>query len=127
MLRPKKAKKAGRPPLPKGEAKVGTLRIRVTPDELHAIEATAKDEEQTVSDWIRRTLLRSWWLTCKSEDCRKPFKYRDIDELHPRETTNNPDDDPCKPNLNPGGQKISCPHCNQNAMYRRWDLRLNSN
>jgi predicted HicB family RNase H-like nuclease len=53
---PKKARKAGRPPLPKGEAKIGTLRIRVTPDELRAIESAAKDKKQSVSEWIRSTL-----------------------------------------------------------------------
>jgi predicted HicB family RNase H-like nuclease len=53
---PKKLKKAGRPPLPKGDAKVGTLRIRVTPNELRAIESTAKSKKQTVSEWIRSTL-----------------------------------------------------------------------
>jgi len=51
-----KPKKAGRPPLPKGHAKHGTLRVRVTPDELKAIEAKAKSGNQTVSEWIRSTL-----------------------------------------------------------------------
>jgi predicted HicB family RNase H-like nuclease len=49
----KKAGKAGRPPLPKGHAKAGTLRVRVTPDELRAIEAAAKGKKQSVSEWIR--------------------------------------------------------------------------
>ena len=52
----KKARKAGRPPLPKGRAKNGTLRVRVTPDELRAIEGKAKVTKQTVSEWIRSTL-----------------------------------------------------------------------
>jgi len=52
---PKKAK-AGRPPLPKGEAKAGTLRVRVTPDELRAYERSAKGKKQTVSEWARSTL-----------------------------------------------------------------------
>lgn len=56
MPKPKKARKAGRPPLPKGRAKAGTLRVRVTPDELSAIEAIAKRSKQTVSEWIRSTL-----------------------------------------------------------------------
>lgn len=56
MLRQKRAKKAGRPPLPKGEAKQGTLRVRVTPQELRAIEGKAKAAKQTVSEWIRSTL-----------------------------------------------------------------------
>lgn len=56
MPRPKKARKAGRPPLPKGQAKAGTLRVRVTPEELRTIEAKAKATKQTVSEWIRSTL-----------------------------------------------------------------------
>ena len=41
MSRKPKPKKPGRPPLPKGSAKAGTLRVRVTPDELKAIESAA--------------------------------------------------------------------------------------
>jgi len=51
-----RARKAGRPPLPKGQAKIGTLRIRVTPEELRAIEATAKAKKLSTSEWIRGTL-----------------------------------------------------------------------
>jgi predicted HicB family RNase H-like nuclease len=53
---PSKPKKAGRPRLPRGEAKAGTLRVRVTPDELRTIEGKAKATKQTVSEWIRSTL-----------------------------------------------------------------------
>jgi len=56
MAKQKRAKKAGRPPLPKGHAKAGMLRVRVTPEELSAIESTAKRSKQTVSQWIRNTL-----------------------------------------------------------------------
>lgn len=56
MSRKPKSKKAGRPPLPKGSAKAGTLRVRVTPDELKAIESKANASKQTVSEWIRKTL-----------------------------------------------------------------------
>jgi predicted HicB family RNase H-like nuclease len=52
----KKPKKAGRPPLPKGDAKAEFLRIRVTPDELRAIELEAKSKKKSVSEWIRSTL-----------------------------------------------------------------------
>lgn len=52
----KKAKKAGRPPLPKGQAKAGTLRVRVMPAELQAYEVTARKSKQTVSEWARSTL-----------------------------------------------------------------------
>jgi len=51
-----KHKKAGRPRLPKGEAKAGMLRVRVTGEELRAIEAKAKSKKQTISEWIRRTI-----------------------------------------------------------------------
>ncbi len=51
-----KARKAGRPPLPKGDAKAGTLRVRVTPNELDAIEKKAKNSKKTVSEWIRSRL-----------------------------------------------------------------------
>lgn len=52
-----KVKKAGRPPLPKGHAKAGTLRVRVTPDELRLIEGKAKHHKKTVSEWIRGMLM----------------------------------------------------------------------
>jgi len=51
-----KPRKAGRPPLPKGHAKGQFLRVRVTPDEMKAIESKAKASKQTVSEWIRSTL-----------------------------------------------------------------------
>ncbi len=51
-----KARKAGRPPMPKGDAKNETLRVRVTPDELKAIESAAKSKKQSASEWIRSTL-----------------------------------------------------------------------
>jgi uncharacterized protein (DUF1778 family) len=51
-----KPKKAGRPSLPKGHAKVGTLRVRVTPDELKRLNAAAKAKGKTVSEFIRGML-----------------------------------------------------------------------
>lgn len=51
-----KRRKAGRPPLPKGHAKAGMLRVRVTPEELRAIDGRAKAKKQTVSEWIRSTI-----------------------------------------------------------------------
>jgi predicted HicB family RNase H-like nuclease len=51
-----KARKPGRPPLPKGDAKGKFLRVRVSPEELRVIEVTAKDKKQSVSEWIRETL-----------------------------------------------------------------------
>jgi uncharacterized protein (DUF1778 family) len=52
-----KKPKAGRPPLPKGNAKAGFLRVRVTPDELRLIEEAAKKDGKTMSEFIRGTLL----------------------------------------------------------------------
>jgi len=51
-----KPKKVGRPTLPKGDAKNVMLRVRVKPDELKTIEARAKSDGKTVSQWIRLTL-----------------------------------------------------------------------
>jgi predicted HicB family RNase H-like nuclease len=59
MPRQPKTKKAGRPRLPKGHAKAGTLRVRVTPEELRTIEASAKAKGQTVSAWIRGAIEAS--------------------------------------------------------------------
>jgi predicted HicB family RNase H-like nuclease len=59
MPKRSKTKKAGRPPLPKGHAKAGTLRVRVTAEELRAIESAAKAKKQTVSEWIRGTIEAS--------------------------------------------------------------------
>lgn len=52
MKQPKK-RKAGRPPLPNGSAKVRALRVRVTAQELKAIQVKAAKVSQTVSEWIR--------------------------------------------------------------------------
>jgi uncharacterized protein (DUF1778 family) len=56
MPKQPKARKAGRPPLPKGDAKDEFLRIRVTPDERKTIKAAAKAKNQSESGWIRSTL-----------------------------------------------------------------------
>ena len=53
----KKISKAGRPPLPKGNAKAEMLRIRVTSDELRTIETAAKANGQSRSEFIRGKLL----------------------------------------------------------------------
>jgi hypothetical protein len=53
MSKAKKRKNPGRPPLPKGHAKVVALRVRLTSDELRAIAKAAKAKKQSVSEWIR--------------------------------------------------------------------------
>jgi hypothetical protein len=57
MRQQPKPKKPGRPRLPKGSAKGEMLRIRVTAEELRAIEIAAKASRQTRSEFIRGKLL----------------------------------------------------------------------
>ena len=51
-----KKAKMGRPKLPKGEAKGRIVPVRFAPDDLKAIEKSAKARQQTVSEWIRSTI-----------------------------------------------------------------------
>jgi hypothetical protein len=51
-----KAKKVGRPKLPKGEAKGRIVPVRFTAVDLKAMEAAARASEQTLSEWIRNTV-----------------------------------------------------------------------
>lgn len=57
MPKQPKAKKPGRPLLPKGNAKAGFLRVRMTPAELRIIGSAAKANSQTVSQFVRGKLL----------------------------------------------------------------------
>jgi hypothetical protein len=52
----KKARKVGRPKLPKGEAKGRIVPVRFTGDDLRAMEAKARASKQTLSEWIRGTI-----------------------------------------------------------------------
>ena len=54
---PKQPKKAGRPKLPKGDAKAGFLRVRMTATELKTIESAAKSDRKTISEFVRSKLL----------------------------------------------------------------------
>jgi hypothetical protein len=45
--------KIGRPKLPKGEAKSRIVPVRFNAQDLKRIEATAKANHKTVSEWIR--------------------------------------------------------------------------
>ena len=56
MKQQKKTRKPGRPKLPKGEAKGRIVPVRFTADDLKAIETAAKACNQSLSEWIRRTL-----------------------------------------------------------------------
>ena len=56
MSQQKKARKVGRPKLPKGTAKGRIVPVRFTADDLKAMAAAARASKQTVSEWIRSTL-----------------------------------------------------------------------
>ena len=49
-------KKVGRPKLPKGEAKGKIVPVRFNADDIKAVMAKAKAQDQSVSEWIRSTL-----------------------------------------------------------------------
>ena len=51
-----KAKKMGRPRLPKGEAKGRIVPIRFSPQAIKQIEAAARANQQSVSEWVRSTI-----------------------------------------------------------------------
>ena len=52
-----KAKKMGRPKLPKGHAKADIIPVRVNPEDRKRFEKTANaSEHKTLSAWIRHTL-----------------------------------------------------------------------
>jgi len=53
----KKTGKAGRPKLPKGEAKSAMIRARFTPMERARIVSAAKRAGMELSNWTRKTLL----------------------------------------------------------------------
>ena len=52
-----KHRKVGRPILPKGEAKAKIMPVRINPDDRKRIQKAAKDSMQTVSQWVRSTLM----------------------------------------------------------------------
>ena len=62
MTQQKKAKRVGRPKLPKGETKGRIVPVRFRHDDLKAMEAAARASNQTVSEWVRnasRLILQS--------------------------------------------------------------------
>lgn len=49
-------RKVGRPRLPKSEAKGRIVPVRFKTEDLKAMEAKAREKDQTISQWIRSTL-----------------------------------------------------------------------
>jgi hypothetical protein len=62
-LSQKKAK-IRRPKLPKGEAKGRIVPIRFTAADLKTMEAAARAKKQTVSEWVRSTVLGTFVAHC---------------------------------------------------------------
>lgn len=52
-----KPKRVGRPTLPKGHAKARIVPVRFKAEDIEKITKAAKAQNQTLSDWIRGTLL----------------------------------------------------------------------
>lgn len=52
-------KRMGRPPISAEGAKATVLIVRVSPEEKATIEAAAKRADTSVSEWVRRELLRA--------------------------------------------------------------------
>ena len=55
-MRQPKARKVGRPKMPKGHAKGDVVRVRVNPDLLKRMTVAARASKQTISEWIRATV-----------------------------------------------------------------------
>jgi len=51
-----KARKVGRPKLPKGDAKGRIVPVRFKAEDIRRIAAAARANKQSVSEWIRSTL-----------------------------------------------------------------------
>lgn len=56
MAQQKKARKVGRPKLPKGEAMGRIVPVRFTAEDLRTMETKAKAAKQSLSEWIRSTI-----------------------------------------------------------------------
>jgi hypothetical protein len=62
LAQQKKARKVGRPKLPKSETKGRIVPVSFRNDDLRAMEAAARASNQTVSEWVRnasRMILQS--------------------------------------------------------------------
>jgi predicted HicB family RNase H-like nuclease len=57
MPKQPKPKKPGRPRLAKKEAKGSTVVVRFNPEDRKRVDAAARASRQTVSEWVRGTLL----------------------------------------------------------------------
>lgn len=56
MAQPKKARKPGRPKLPRGEAMGRIVPVRFAPDDLRVMGEKARAAKLSLSEWIRSTI-----------------------------------------------------------------------
>lgn len=57
MPKQRKPRPVGRPKLPEKHAKGSIIPVRFNPEDRKKVEAAAKAKNQTVSHWVRSTLL----------------------------------------------------------------------
>lgn len=57
-----KAKRPGRPKLPKGDAKSSIVPVRLNTEDRKRVEAAARASNQSVSEWIRNALTAAFGL-----------------------------------------------------------------
>lgn len=88
-----KAKRMGRPPLAKAHRKGARLSVRLTKDELRAVERAAKGVCLAVSDWVRAAVLAASSSpsealgTSPTPPSERPSRDRQPEEdAEPRET-----------------------------------------
>lgn len=124
----KKAKKVGRPKLPKGAAKERIVPVRFNDKELRLMTIAARATKLNLSQLVRQAVRSafSWAVTCRA--CGREFTFTDIDEQHPRQAVNDmPNNIPPKPPLRNGEEQRICPHCNSGSTYERGNLRFRVN
>jgi hypothetical protein len=79
VSRSKKARKPGRPKLPRGKVKGRIVPVRFSSSDLKAITAAAKDGKQTISDLIRNIVggnVDEWTVIDNGKRIR--FTYKEI-------------------------------------------------
>ena len=58
-MSPNEVRGRGRPSFPEGEARSALIKLRVTPDEKLRLQVAAETRDETVSEFVRRIVLRA--------------------------------------------------------------------
>jgi hypothetical protein len=81
LAQQRKARKVGRPKLPKGEAKGRIVPVRFSADDLKRIIKEAKADKQRLSEWIRRAVsMGETWIVVREDGKRVTFSYRELSQ-----------------------------------------------